>query len=225
METATLARIVGGSACLLGIILCVRLARTRFGTLPEHQMVSLGIVSISTIAFYKLMAFAALTAVPAASVFVAHYHTFYGVHELKSCGSCHVMRPMINDLRDQKSLTLAARHYRNGWIPKDQCYECHSDYGLAGDLAAKAEGYRHLARYTSWTYKEPIQSRSHFNNQNCLKCHGGRQKFEAVSSHQTVSRFLEAGEMSCLNCHGMAHPSPADRTPGSPAYNRLVDVR
>ena len=225
METATLARILGGAACLLGILLCAYLARRRLSELPEAKTVSLGLASISSIAFHKLMAFVALAVVPAGAVFIAHYHTFEGVHEVKSCGTCHVMRPMINDLRDEKSTTLAARHYRNRWIATTQCYDCHSDYGLAGGLAAKAEGYRHLARYTSWTYEEPIRSRTHFDNRNCLKCHRGTQKFETVTSHQTVQPLLEASEMSCLNCHGRAHPSRAARTPGSAAYVRLTEVR
>lgn len=225
METATLVRILGGGACLLGILLCAHLARTRWSEFPQAKSVSLGIASLSSIAFHKLLAFVALAAVPAGAVFIAHYHTFQGVHEVGGCGACHVMRPMINDLRDPKSVTLAARHYRNRWIAATQCYECHSDYGLAGDLAAKAEGYRHLARYTSWTYQEPIHSRARFNNQNCLKCHRGTQKFESATSHRTVQSLLEASEMSCLNCHGQAHPSRADRTPGSAAYLRLTEVR
>ena len=55
--------------------------------------------------------------------------------------------------------TLAARHFKNHWIPEDQCYECHSDYGLSGDMEAKMEGFRHLARYTTRTYQEPIKFR------------------------------------------------------------------
>jgi hypothetical protein len=35
----------------------------------------------------------------------------------------------------------------------------HTDYGLAGTLAAKMEGYRHLARYTTHTYPEPVRLR------------------------------------------------------------------
>jgi hypothetical protein len=47
-------------------------------------------------------------------------------------------------------------------------------------------------------------------------------KFERVHSHHTVGDRLEANRMICLNCHGLAHPSPAARTPGSPEYARLM---
>ena len=132
------------------------------------------------------------------------------------------MTPMVTDMRDPTSETLAARHFKNGWIPKDQCYQCHSDYGLAGDLAAKMEGYRHLARYTTNTYDEPIEYRGRFPNDNCLKCHEGTPKFEAVQSHHTVQGRLDLSTLSCLNCHGRAHPSRSARTPGSAQYERLM---
>jgi cytochrome c nitrite reductase small subunit len=132
------------------------------------------------------------------------------------------MQPMATDMRDPESNTLAARHFKNGWIPKDQCFQCHSDYGLAGDLAAKMEGYRHLARYTTATYTEPIVYRGRFPNHNCLKCHDGTPKFEAVQSHQTVRGHLDDDTLSCLNCHGRAHPTRSARTPGSDDYERLM---
>ena len=31
-----------------------------------------------------------------------------------------------------KSETLAAKHYKNRFIRENQCYTCHSDYGVAG---------------------------------------------------------------------------------------------
>jgi hypothetical protein len=160
--------------------------------------------------------------VPAATAGVANYHTFVGVHEVDACNRCHVMRPMVNDMMDPQSDTLAARHYKNRWIPKDQCYSCHSDYGLSGDLAAKMEGFRHLARYTTRTYTEPIQYRGAFDNDNCLKCHLDMPKFKAVTSHHTVKELLGKNEMSCLNCHGLSHPTRAARAPGSADYDRLM---
>jgi hypothetical protein len=134
------------------------------------------------------------------------------------------MRPMVNDMQHAASNTLAARHFKNHWIPQNQCYECHSDYGLNGNLAAKMEGFRHLARYTTRTYQEPITIRGHFNNDNCLKCHQGMPQFEAVKSHQSVRVLLENSAMSCLNCHGQAHPSRAQRTPGAADYTKLMEA-
>ena len=89
-------------------------------------------------------------------------------------------------------------------------------------MQAKMEGFRHLARYTTLTYTEPIQLRGHFNNDNCLKCHENMPKFEAVKSHQTAMALLTKSSMSCLNCHGQAHPTREQRTPGSADYAKLM---
>ena len=47
-------------------------------------------------------------------------------------------------------------------------------------------------------------------------------KFQQVPSHHTVGERLASNQMTCLNCHGLAHPSPAARTPGSPEYAGLL---
>jgi cytochrome c nitrite reductase small subunit len=223
MEAVTLVRVAGTVLCLVGIVLCWRLGRKRFGALSGSEQVSAGLAVLSAAALWKLLAFAGFVAVPAAAVAVANYHTFEGVHHVEACARCHVMRPMVHDMRDPHSDNLAARHYRNHWIPQDQCFHCHSDYGLSGDLEAKLTGFRHLARYTTRTYHEPIVGRTAFNNQNCLKCHDGAPRFEAVASHQTVGELLGASAMSCLNCHGKAHPTREQRTPGSADYDRLME--
>jgi hypothetical protein len=222
MDTVDIVRIVGTLLCLVGIVLAFRVGRRRFTGLSSDEQISLGNANVSQAALWKMLAFAAMVVVPLGAAFLANYHTFEGVHEVQACSRCHVMRPMINDMRDAASQTLAARHFRNGWIPQNQCYECHSDYGLSGGMAAKAEGYRHLARYTTRTYREPIAYKGHFPNDNCLKCHAGKSPFEAVKSHHTVGGLLEASSMSCLNCHGRPHPSRAARTPGSPEYAELM---
>jgi hypothetical protein len=222
METVQVVRVLGTLLCVLGLYLCARVGRKRFTALPTDRAVSVGIATVSVAAYWKLLAFAALAAVPLGTMAVANYHTFEGVHEVGSCARCHVMLPMVNDLRDPASDTLAARHFKNHYIPKDQCYECHADYGLSGNLAAKLEGYRHLARYTSRTYAEPVVYRGRYDNDNCLKCHREAPRFEAVASHHTVRELLESSAMSCTNCHGPAHPTRAARTPGSADYDRLM---
>ena len=59
---------------------------------------------------------------------------------------------------------------------------------------------------------------------NCLKCHEGMPRFEAVQSHHAVKDLLGTSAMSCLNCHGRAHPTRAQRTPGSTDYGRLMEA-
>jgi hypothetical protein len=209
--------------CVVGIVLCIRTARVRFDKLDEAPPVSLGIARLPAESAAKMAAFAALIVMPAGAIFIANYHTFEGVHEVSGCASCHVMLPMVNDLRDPNSGTLAARHFKNKWIAENQCYQCHSDYGFDGNLEAKMTGYRHLARYTTHTYKEPIEARVRFNNKNCLNCHQGTQKFETVQSHHTAWAQLVSNQMICLNCHGTAHPTSLQRTPGSADYARLME--
>jgi hypothetical protein len=221
---ADLVLVVGTILCVLGIVLCWRISRVRFTELPAQERVRIANARVSPVAFWKLVAFAAFVAVPLATMGAANYHTFRGTHEVAACARCHIMRPMVNDMRDPASDTLAARHFRNRWIAQDQCFHCHSDYGLSGDLEAKATGFRHLARYTTGRYMEPIAMRVAYNNRNCLKCHGDTPAFERGRSHQDVRDLLEASGMSCTNCHGQAHPTRAQRTPGSADYDRLMEA-
>ena len=222
IQTVDIVRVLGTLLCLAGIVLAYRIGHRRFDALSSQEELNLGNARVSPAALWKILAFGALVVMPLGAVALANYHTFEGVHEVQACSRCHVMRPMINDMYDAKSQTLAARHFKNGWISQNQCYECHSDYGLSGGMAAKAEGYRHLARYTTRTFKEPIVYRGHFPNDNCLKCHQGKLPFEAVKSHHTVGGLLQTSQMSCLNCHGRSHPSREARTPGSPQYDELM---
>ena len=216
--------VLGTLVCVLGVILCIRTALTRFddaGSAPKD--VNIGIARVPALVFARLVALIALIVLPAFAVFLANYHTFEGVHEVSGCASCHVMLPMVNDMKDPGSGTLAARHYKNRWIAENQCFHCHSDYGLGGDLEAKMTGFRHLARYTTRTYHEPIKARVRFNNNNCLQCHEDTPKFAAVTSHITAHEKLATNQMICLNCHGQAHPTTEQRTPGSSDYPRLME--
>ena len=157
LELVTIVKVLGSLACAVGLLACIRLLRFRPADFASNRAVHLGFVTLSTVAFYKLIAFAAFFAVPAAGLTLANYHLMEGTHETMSCMQCHVMWPMGNDLRDPDSQNLAARHARNKWIPERQCFQCHVNYALAGSLESKMDGYRHLSRYTSKTYPEPIQ--------------------------------------------------------------------
>ncbi|WP_332921030.1 hypothetical protein [Persicobacter psychrovividus] len=164
----------------------------------------------------------AIILIPLASIVFANYHVFVGMKETKSCVGCHVMAPMGNDLMDPNSSTLAARHFQKGYIQKEACYSCHEDYGFTGTLKGKMDGYRHLMKYVTGTYHEPIKYRGEFNYQNCLNCHEGTKKFHAVQEHVPVLENLATRKtISCLNCHGRAHPEAVRRTPGHPDYEKL----
>jgi cytochrome c nitrite reductase small subunit len=224
MDWITIVRVLGTLVCTLTVVGAWYVASRKLESLSDSRSVSIGIATLSATAFWKLSAFVTLVALPAATIAVANYHTFVGIHEVQACSQCHVMRPMVTDLHDPTSDTLASRHFKNGYIPSGQCYACHSDYGFSGDMAAKMEGFRHLARYTTRTYHEPLAARTRFNNHQCLKCHRGKTAFETVHVHHDVIARLESSDMSCLNCHGRAHPTRQDRTPGSERYEALMTL-
>src|SRR5438132_3731293 len=99
-DIVTVVRILGALLCLGGIAICLRLFFLRETDMAEGRLVTLGHVRLPTVEYYKLMAFAGLLVMPVAAAFVANYHVFEGVHEVSSCGKCHVMRPIMNDLQD-----------------------------------------------------------------------------------------------------------------------------
>ena len=130
---------------------------------------------------------------------------------VNSCNTCHVMEPFVNDLKDPNSPTLAARHYKNKWIPKQQCYQCHTTYGVHGTLAAKRDGFRHWLLYVTGTYDEPIEYSGSYPNANCTNCHAGTDQFKSVDSHSALRPLLASDQVSCTSCHGPPHPAPPDR--------------
>jgi len=172
----------------------------------------------------KRLAFLSIIAIPIMIMFTANYHVFETSKTVEACMNCHVMKPMGNDMLNRGSQTLAARHMTNNWIKENQCYGCHKDYGLNGTLKAKTDGYRHLMRYITKTYTEPIIYRGEFNSNNCLSCHQGTPTFDNLKVHQPVILNLDkkSSTISCMNCHGKAHPTRAQRTPGHPDYEELT---
>ena len=170
----------------------------------------------------KKAIFPGLIVLPLIMAFLANYHVFETSKTVEACQSCHVMKPFTNDLKNEQSMTLAARHYKNNWIPKDQCYGCHKDYGFNGNFKAKTDGYRHLMRYITNTFEEPIEYKGEFNNANCMGCHEATGKFQAVKMHTPIMDQFHDNSVSCLNCHGRAHPTRLQRTPGSEVYDQLI---
>jgi hypothetical protein len=118
------------------------------------------------------------------------------------------MQRYVEDLRDVKSATLAATHFKNRYIQERHCFTCHSDYGLAGTVAAKFGGIGHVVRYTTGSYTMPIQIAHPYPNVRCLGCHAGSQKFVNSPAHpKELMPVLMDGTTSCLVCHGPAHPT------------------
>lgn len=172
----------------------------------------------------RWLVFGGFVIMPLLILFLGNYHVFERSKKSESCQNCHVMKPIYNDMLNPESGTVAARHYKNRWLGENACYSCHTDYGFGGGLKAKMDGYRHLMRYITGTYTEPIRYRGEFNNKNCLNCHSDSRDFQQVDTHQPILAEFEANQISCLNCHGRAHPASSQRTPGHPDYDSLMNL-
>ncbi len=124
------------------------------------------------------------------------------------CGSCHnAMQTYLTDMTSPASDSLAAVHYKNRYIPSDQCYECHTAYGLRGLVEAKLQGLMDVYRYYSRTFQTPIVARHAYRNEYCLKCHAAADKYLAVKEHQKLRSALFSEKRPCMDCHGEAAPA------------------
>jgi nitrate/TMAO reductase-like tetraheme cytochrome c subunit len=136
-----------------------------------------------------------------------------GAKSVAFCDSCHVMNAYVADLQNPDSEHLAAQHYQFRWIADHQCYTCHSDYGLFGDMQAKMAGLRHVWFYNLGGYEVPLKIRGTYNNQRCLFCHGPTKNFQEESQHQKNMAAINTSEKSCIGgaCHVSPHPKEAAR--------------
>ncbi len=122
------------------------------------------------------------------------------------CNSCHLtMKPYVDDMKDPKSKSLAALHYNNRYIPDNQCYVCHTSYGMFGTLQAKKEGIIDVFKYYTHTFSVPVKMRHPYSNNDCLKCHGASAKF--LASHKKDREAMFADEVSCGQCHDDDNPA------------------
>lgn len=132
-----------------------------------------------------------------------------GFHNVKaSCFQCHTMDPWVADMRDPNSKTLVALHYKNRWIPDDQCYTCHTGYGLAGNIRAKIGGLGHVMHEYVTGVPEVIKIRRPFAVDTCLHCHGESAKYLKIDQHvdPEMKPKILSGELSCFECHETPHP-------------------
>ncbi len=132
-----------------------------------------------------------------------------GFHKVKqSCADCHTMQPWIDDLKNPESKTLAAKHYQNRWINEDQCYTCHTGYGLGGNIDAKIGGMKHVWHYYFAGVPQEIKIKKPFPQATCLHCHSQAASFKKIEQHvdpEFAPKIL-SGEMSCFECHEAPHP-------------------
>jgi cytochrome c nitrite reductase small subunit len=143
---------------------------------------------------------------PSFAVLLGTFLVFERAERVEFCGSCHAaMSAYVADMRNTDSPSLAAVHYRNRYIPRNQCYICHTSFGLFGTMRAKIAGVEDVRRYYLSSFHQPITMRGPYENGECLKCHGDAVRW--VAKHSNVRDAILAGQASCLGCHGGVHPA------------------
>jgi len=157
--------------------------------------------------------FVGLVLLPVVVIFFGYTQGLAGMETVSACGGCHVMTSRVEDLENPDSESLAAVHYKNRFIRENQCYTCHSDYGMLGTISAKMSGVGHIVHYLRGDYPSPLKIARPYRNVRCLTCHAGAQRFVKSPGHAPdVMPQLMSGETSCLDCHGPAH-TPKEAKP------------
>ena len=150
---------------------------------------------------------AGIVVLPAISMLFGNLLVFERAERVEFCASCHLtMQGYVDDMADTGSNSLAAVHFRNRYIPSNQCYECHTSYGMFGTVEAKMAGMIDVYKYYTRTYTFPIEMRSPYPNNDCLKCHADAEKWKAQASHAEFSGSILSGETSCMQCHSGNQP-------------------
>jgi len=136
---------------------------------------------------------------------------FDRAERVEFCASCHLtMQTFVDDMRDPKSESLAAVHFKNKYIPDNQCYVCHTSYGMFGTVEAKMSGMIDVYKYYTKTYPKTLSMREPYPNHDCLKCHVESAKWLKHEEHVAARDDLFADKMKCLDCHGSDHPAHPD---------------
>lgn len=138
------------------------------------------------------------------AVSVSHSET------VEFCAFCHKpMQSYVDDMKDPRSESLAAVHYKNRYILDNQCYVCHTASGVLGTVHAKTDGIVDLYRYFTGRFRTPIVMRQAYANTFCLKCHGESAKFAAIRDHYQNHVAIFSGKRPCMDCHAEAAPAHA----------------
>ena len=145
---------------------------------------------------------------PSFSVATGMLLVFVRAGSVEFCASCHhVMQDYADDMKDPDGTGIAAVHFANQYIPGNQCYECHTSYGLFGTVEAKIHGIGEVYRYYTRTYDQPIEMWQPYSNRDCLKCHSNSRKWLTVDAHtdEEMQDRLFDDRTSCMSCHEPGH--------------------
>jgi cytochrome c nitrite reductase small subunit len=158
----------------------------------------------------RVLLTAAVVVVPFVSLATGMLLVFQRAERVEFCGSCHgAMKAYVDDMKSPGSEGLAALHFKNRYIHSNQCYECHTSYGLFGTVEAKMSGTIDVYRYYTRTYRLPIKMRQKYPNGDCLKCHADSARWLAREIHTSpkVQPGLLSGKISCMVCHAAKNPA------------------
>lgn len=156
--------------------------------------------------FLKSICVGTLVILPVLVISMGNIVGLQHAKKVEFCQSCHLtMGHFIKDMQDTSSQTLAAMHYRHRWSPDDQCYACHTSYGLFGDVQAKRKGVEDFFKYYARTYSLPVRMHIPYVNADCLKCHERTPKFVDSETHRESLVEIRSGDLRCIDCHGPAH--------------------
>ena len=179
------------AAIVLVVFSLIRAVRTNDGRRPSRVVMLIAIVLL-----------------PSFCVASGMLLVFMRAERVEFCASCHlVMGDYAADMTDPDGTGLAAVHYANRYIPSNQCYDCHTSYGLFGTVEAKLNGIAEVFRYYSGSYRRPIVMWRPYSNADCLKCHAESKKWRVVDAHvdgEMRSRLFD-DQTSCMDCHAGAH--------------------
>ena len=190
---------VWGSRFLI-VTVCVGIAILLF-TLIRYRGTTAGAISWGLLA-------AGIALVPLMATGLGTLLVFDRAEKVQFCESCHLtMQKFVDDMKDPKSESLAAVHFKNKYISDDQCYVCHTSYGMFGTVEAKMSGMVDVYKYFTRTYPKVIAMREAYPNHDCLKCHAESAKWLKHDEHIAARDDLFADKMKCLDCHGADHPA------------------
>lgn len=193
---------VWGSRFLITTV-CVGIALLLF-TIVKYRGTTAGAVSWGLLA-------AGIVLVPLMATGLGTLLVFDRAEKVEFCASCHLtMQKFVDDMHDPKSESLAAVHFKNRYISDDQCYVCHTSYGMFGTVEAKEAGMIDVYKYFTKTYPAIISMREPYPNHDCLKCHADSAKWMKEDVHMAVRDDLFADKTKCLDCHGADHPAHPD---------------
>jgi cytochrome c nitrite reductase small subunit len=158
---------------------------------------------------FVILVFPAILSIATARV------SFSRAKSVDFCGSCHTMKPWIDDVTGAEGDSMAAEHFQRRWIQHDQCFTCHSNYDFLGPLEAKIRGMHHVVAFYTGGNEGPIHLYEEFPNANCLQCHGQARGFLEESSHEPVEDLV-AGKDKCVECHDQFHNVEQDEEAEAP---------